>query len=208
MQGLIFIKSKKLDFPPEFSFVDGTMIECIQKTKLVGVILSENLSWHENTVYICQKARQKLWILRRMVKLGLNKEILFDVYSKEVRSMLELAVPAWHSGLTRQQSTDIERIQKISFKLILGDNYENYQQACKILSTKTLEQRRINLCLKFALKNAKSDNSLFIKHTQKNNTRQKAYLVSKYLCRTKRFQRSGLPYLAKLLNSTHRNKQK
>ena len=96
---------------------------------------------------ICQKARQKLWILRRMVKLGLNKEILFDVYSKEVRSMLELAVPAWHSGLTRQQSTDIERIQKISFKLILGDNYENYQQACKILSTKTLEQRRINLFL-------------------------------------------------------------
>ena len=122
--------------------------------------------------------------------------------------MLELAVPAWHSGLTRQQTNDIERIQKISFKLILGDNYENYQQACKILSTQTLEQRRINLCLKFALKNAKSDNSLFIKLRSKNNTRQKPNLVSEYLCRTQRFQRSSLPYLAKLLNSAQRNKQK
>ena len=138
---------------------------------------------------------------------GLVVEAFFCDAGYLLQFILELAVPAWHSGLARQQSIDIERIQKISFKLILGDNYENYQQACKILSTQTLEQRQIKLCLKFALKNAKSDNSLIIKFTSKNNTRQKPNLVSEYLCRTKRFQRSSLPYLTKLLNLAYRNKQ-
>ena len=204
---LSFIKSKKFDFPPELSFTDGTKIECITKTKLVGVILTDNLSWHENTLYICQKARQKLWILRRLVKLNLNQDILFDVYAKEVRSILELAVPVWHPSLTKKQSLDIERIQKISFKLILGDNYDNYYQACKTLGTQTLEERRIKLCLKFAYKNAKSDDSLFTKYTQNKNTRQKRNLVREYKCRTRRFQKSSLPYLATLLNIAHRSKQ-
>ena len=77
--------------------------------------------------------------------------------------MLELAVPAWHSGLTKQQSADIERIQKIAFRLILGQKYENYTQACNLLSTQTLRERRVKLCLKFASKNFKSDNSFFKK---------------------------------------------
>ena len=169
-------------------------------------MLSDNLSWYKNTQYICQKARKKLWILRRMVQLDLDIWILFDVYTKEVRSILELAVPAWHSGLTKQQSADIERVQKISFKLILGDQYENYDNACNFFSTETLEQRRVKLCLKFASKNLKSENSLFISNTSVRNTRQKAKLVQEIKCRTKRFEKSSIPYLSKLLNTASRSK--
>ena len=115
-----FNKSRKWDFPPELKFSDGTIIEYAPDMKIVGVILSENLSWFKNTQYICDKARQKLWILRRMLQYNLNTETMFDVYTKEVRSILELAVPVWHSGLTKKQSRDIERIQKIAFKIILG----------------------------------------------------------------------------------------
>ena len=85
------------------------------------------------------KARKKLWILRRMLDFDLNIHQLFDVYIKEVRSILELAVPVWHSGLTKQQSADLERIQKIAFQIILQGDYLNYQQACSVLSAKTLE---------------------------------------------------------------------
>ena len=120
----------------------------------------------------------------------------------EIRSILELAVPVWHSGLTRQQSKDIERIQKLCFRLILGENYVNYEQACKTLSSLTLEQRRTKLCLKFALKNVKSENSFFINNRNNKNTRQKENLVKEYRCRTKRFQNSSLPYLARLLNTS------
>ena len=196
-----FTKSRKWDFPPELTFSDGTQIEYISETKLVGVILSENLRWQKNTSYICDKARQKMWMLRRMVKLDLDVFTMYDVYTKEVRSILELAVPVWHSGLTKMQSNDIERIQRISFKIILGPKYTNYAQACHYLSAQTLQDRRDKLCLKFARKNLKSDQCMFTKVGSNLNTRQRTKLVREYKCKTARYQKSSMPYLAKLLNN-------
>ena len=97
-----FTKSRKWDFPPEVKFKDGTIIETNTETKLLGVILRENLHWHKNTSFICAKARSKIWMIIRMIKLELDIFTLFDVYKKEVRSILELAVPVWHSGLTKK----------------------------------------------------------------------------------------------------------
>ena len=201
-----FNKSRKWDFPPEVKFSDGTLIEYVPETKLVGVILSENLSWQKNTNYICDKARQKMWMLRRMIQLDLGPFTMLDVYTKEVRSILEMAVPVWHAGLTKLQSKDIERIQRISFQIILGSRYINYKQACKSLGVQTLDERRVKLCLKFAKKNHNSENSLFTKVKRVVNTRQKTNLVKEYKCRTSRYKKSSLPYLSKLLNMNNRSK--
>ena len=201
---LSFSRSRKWDFPPELKFNDGSSIVTKTETKLVGVIISHNLSWQKNTDYICEKARRKIWILRRMVNMDMDIPTVFDVYTKEVRSILELAVPVWHSGLTRLQSSDIERIQKISFRIILGPVYENYKQACKYLATQSLEDRRLKLCLKFARKNLKSDNCLFKKFDKNINTRQNTKLVWDYKCRTSKYRKSSIPYLARLLNSSNK----
>ena len=203
-----FNKARKWDFPPDLKFTDNTGIEHVPDMKLVGVILSENLSWYKNTQYICGKARQKLWILRRLLKFNLDTTTLFDVYTKEIRSILELAVPVWHSGLTKQQTANIERIQKIAFKIILGDHYSNYTQACQILSAQTLEERRVKLCLNFARKNLRSSNSFFTRIRPNMITRGRTSVVKEFKCRTKRFQNSSLPYLAKLLNQNNKNTTK
>jgi hypothetical protein len=50
-----------------------------------------------------------------MIELDIHQ--MFDVYSKEIRSILEMAVPVWHSGLTRKQSSEIENIQKMAMKI-------------------------------------------------------------------------------------------
>ena len=197
---MLFNKSRKWDFPPEVKFSDNSNIEYISETKLVGVILTDDMKWRKNTLYICQKARGKLWLLRRLVGLKFNIYKMFDVYCKEVRSILELAVPVWHSGLTVKQSNDVERIQKVAFKVILQDNYSTYKEACETFETPTLEQRREILCLKFARKNMKSDKPLFKVSKTFVNTRSKRSIVQEYKCRTSRFERSSLPYLAKLLN--------
>ena len=36
-----FNNSRKWDFPPELKFIDGTPIQHVPQTKLVGVIISE-----------------------------------------------------------------------------------------------------------------------------------------------------------------------
>ena len=80
-----------------------------------------DLKWEANTLYICAKAYKKMWILRRMKILNVEPYILFEVYMKEIRSVLELAVPAWHSALTKKQSIVIERVQKVAVSIILSD---------------------------------------------------------------------------------------
>ena len=48
--------------------------------------------------------------------LELNELQLFDVYMKEIRSILEMAVPAWH---LKMQSKEIENVQKLALKIIV-----------------------------------------------------------------------------------------
>ena len=120
---------------------------------------------------------------------------------KEVRSILEYAAPVWHSGLTKQQSNQIERIQKQAFRIILGQDYISYEVACTILSMEPLYIRRTQLCINFAKKDLKRTNSLLLKVTKPTNTRSIQKIVKEYNCRTKRFQNSSIPYMSKLLNN-------
>ena len=52
---------------------------------------------------------------------------------KQVRSVLELAVPAWHPGLTQSDSLDIERVQRAATNIILGPSYKSYKSALETL---------------------------------------------------------------------------
>ena len=71
----------------------------------------------------------KLWLLRRMKALNLKPDLIFDYYSKEIRVLAEQGVAIWNSGLTKAQVSDIEQIQKVALKVILGDQYQTYEKA-------------------------------------------------------------------------------
>ena len=199
---MIFTNARMLDFPPDLSFQDGTLLDTVSEKKLLGVIVSSDLKWAKNTMFICEKARQKLWILKRMLNFGFTHVEAYDVYQKEVRSVLEYAVPVWHSGLTHKQSSEIESIQRLAFKIILGPAYVTYEAACSYFRTLTLEQRRLDICLKFVRKNIESDNSLFEPaNIHGRNLRPRKTKVRETKCNTVRFQRSSIPFLATLANS-------
>ena len=107
---ILFNKSRKWDFPPELSFSDKINLQYVSHLKLVGVVVSEDLHWERNMQYICEKSMQRMWTLRRMKLLKLDEDIILDTYMKEIRSILEVALPVWHGGLTVKQSRDIERV--------------------------------------------------------------------------------------------------
>jgi hypothetical protein len=131
--------SRTQDFPPELGITGfNNNIEVIKETQLLGVMISDDLKWNSNTDYICKKAYKKMWVLRRMKVLDLEPAVILDVYLKEIRSLLELAVPAWHSGLTLKQSVDIERVQRLALEIILSDvatekSEYNYDMAMVVL---------------------------------------------------------------------------
>ena len=73
----------------------------------------------------------------------------------------------WHSGLTDQNSNDLERVQKVALRLILNDQFKNYDQALIYLDLEKLSARREKLSLAFAqkcLKNPKMRKTISPKH--------------------------------------------
>ena len=66
--------ARSLEFSPELTFVDGSSLDTMTETCLLGVVISHDLKWAKNTAYICNKARRKLWILSRMQFLDLTKQ--------------------------------------------------------------------------------------------------------------------------------------
>ena len=94
--------SRNHDFPPELAIGGfSEQVKVVSETRLLGIMLTDDLKWARNTEFICKKAYKKMWTLRRMKVLDLEPYVILDVYLKEIRSVLELAVPAWHSGLTK-----------------------------------------------------------------------------------------------------------
>ena len=99
-QKLLKIKEKKTnlmkfnfshnhDFPPEVT-INGfrDQLEVIHETKLLGIMLTDDLKWAANCEYLCKKAYSKMWTLRRMKVLDIDPSVILDVYLKEIRSVL------------------------------------------------------------------------------------------------------------------------
>ena len=139
---MLFNQCKTIDFQPSYT-IESTEIETVEETKLLGVILTSDLKFDKNTEYIVKRAYLRIWILRRLKNLGTTIEQLTDVYTKQILSILELAIPLWQSSLTQSNKISIERVQnKNWFKVNKSNDQTRRQQQiyCNVFArTKRIE---------------------------------------------------------------------
>ena len=112
-----------------------------------------------------------------------------------------MAVPVWHSGLTKVQTQKIERVQKAALAAINGAYEHPYSKVLHDIKLESLAERREKMCIKFIKKNVDSDIPLLSRTSKVYNTRDKSKLVKEFQCRTNKYFKSALPYLARLMNS-------
>ena len=148
---MVFNPCWSKDFMPEM-VLGGVELEVVEEMRLLGLIVTPDMKWASNTKHIVKRAFSKLWMVRRLKGLGVTTDQLVDVYVKQVRSILELAVPAWHGAISQADATDIERVQKCALHIILDDSYSSYKEALVLVDLEMLYERREKLCLKFARK--------------------------------------------------------
>ena len=121
------------------------MLQVVEEVKLLGVMIRSDLSWSSHCQQICQKGFSRLWMLKRLKPYGATTQELMEIYRTQIRCVLEFGVAAWNSGLTCDQVNKIERVQKSAFAVILGLNYQNYENALRVLEMETLSTRRQEL---------------------------------------------------------------
>ena len=94
--------------------------------------------------------------------------------------------------------------------MILGEKYNNYKDALRILRMDSLEMRRQKICLKFAKQCLRHEKlkELFPRHKRRHNMEKRdseKYVVKKAM--TERYRRSSIISMQKLLNQSEREKR-
>ena len=147
---MVFSRSQE-DFVTRLT-LNNTKLERLNASKILGVWITEDLTWSRNTKEICLKAYARMSLITKLKYVGVQRDDLIDVYKLFIRSLLEYCSVVFHSSLTLENVQDLERIQKTALRVILGDVYEGYQSALLLCGLETLHNRRESRCLDFALK--------------------------------------------------------
>lgn len=131
--------------PPPLQLAGYVIERCITY-KLLGVQLSDNLSWNAHCDYIVQRARKRMYALRTLKKVGVANADLVLVYCCIIRSILEYASPVW-AALPGGLAEYIEKVQKTALRIIYPDRA--YDEALVYCGLATLTERRVTACQKF-----------------------------------------------------------
>jgi len=106
----------KLSIPP--LVIAYNSVECMCGFKLLGVYISNDMSWNLLVDYICARANARLHFLKRLKRAGLPTDRLVTWYSSVIRPVLEYCAVVWHHGLRKYQTEAIEAIQRRAIRII------------------------------------------------------------------------------------------
>ena len=178
-------------------------IEVVNKAKLLGVIISDDLKWDENTSYLVKKANARMELLRRVASFTTSIEDKKNIYVLYVRSILEQSSVVWSSSITQDNSDDLERVQKSAVRIILGKNFDKYEDALMRVDLETLKDRREVLSTNFAKKcldNEKTKSMFQLREkTHRMNARNEEHFEVNF-AHTERLKNSAIPYMQRILN--------
>jgi hypothetical protein len=200
---MVFNFTDKHQFSTRLNLNDESL-EIVKYAKLLGVVVSDNLKWDENTTYLVKRANSRMELLRKVTSFGTSIEEKKNICILYIRSILEQSCVVWHSSLTAENAQELERIQKAAVRIILGKNFENYEEALDRIDLQPLNVRREELCLKFAIKSLKNPKvrDIFPKREKSPEMllRDEEKFVVKH-ANTERMKQSAIPYMQGLLNA-------
>ena len=143
-------------------------------------------------------------MLTKLKYVGVCTEDLIDIYVLFIKSIVEYCAVVWHSSLTVELVGNLERVQKICLKVILGENYVNYSAALEMCNLESLFARREKRCLSFAQKCIKHPLHRRLFPLNKSNCHNKhnsRELFEVNFGRTTTYKESTIPYLQRILNT-------
>ena len=165
-------------------------------------------------------------MIAKMKSFGATRDDLIKVWTTILRPCAEYASPLWHPGITKNESQDIEDLQKSALSMILGisyidhkryfkvdNNLESYEDALKSLNLESLHQRREELTTNFAKNLWKSKHrNLLPEEKQTTITRNRLIIPDnpsepereiielKQRTGTSRYNNSAIPYMTRIIN--------
>ncbi len=173
--------------------LDNIPLESVTTSKLLGVVISNDLKWGPHIEMIVSKCRQRLFFLQQLKRASVDPKDIVHIYTTVVRPILEYACVVWHTSLTKEQSDDIESIQRRALRIAYPSLASTECQ--DFLNMSSLHERRNDMCRKLFLEMQSPSHKLhhLLPPERSSITRDsKRYALPK--CRTKRYMQSLIPW--------------
>ena len=111
--------------------IEGEKVERVDSYKYLGTVIDKDLNFNANTSAIYKKCQSRLFCLQKLRSLQVNQTILSSFYRCFIESILTFGFLAWFGGLNVSNRNVLERVVKVSSKVIgvrqasLNELYEN-----------------------------------------------------------------------------------
>ena len=204
---MMFNTLLKYDVLPQISTERGKYLDVVEEYKLLGFILRSDLKTISNTEYICKKAYQRMWLIRRLKTLGCPIPELLEVLKQQIVSICEFGAAYWGCMITKTESNMLERCLKTGLHIIYQEQYISFTHCLQLANMSSLKLRRLAIITRFstsAFKNPKykkwfcpAEEPVTGARTRQAGTKP---LLKPVSCRTQRFERSPLPVMTRLLS--------
>ena len=182
--------------PPKVTFNTGA-VDRVTSFKLLGLIITDNLSWESHVNAVCAKAGTRLHFLKLLKRSSVSFDDLLHYYKSIIRPVIEYACPVWQSGLTIAQRGRLESIQRRALHIISGSL--DYELNCALCDIETISSRLDNLTRSFFKRISCPADCL--NHLLPSERPSKvvdrlrnANNLPGILCRTERYRKSFLPH--------------
>ncbi|KAI4875497.1 hypothetical protein NFI96_004997 [Prochilodus magdalenae] len=90
--------------------INGAAVERVSSFKLLGVHITEELTWTEHTTRVGKTAQQRLFFLRRLGRFGMDPRTLRTFYTCTVESILTGSITTWYRSCTAIEWKALQRV--------------------------------------------------------------------------------------------------
>ena len=129
------------NLPPQITFNTGA-IDRVTSFKLLGLIISDNLSWENHANAVCAKAGTHLHFLKLLKRSLVTFDNLIYTLLQFIRPVIVYACPVWQSVLTIDRRGRLESIQRRALHIIFGSL--DYELNCALCDIETISTRLDN----------------------------------------------------------------
>ena len=176
-------------------FINEKTLEKVSHIKMLGVTVSDDLTWNIHVDNIVSKAGKRLYMLYQLKRGGISQRELVQIYIAIIRPVLEYACPVWNTCLPLYLSEAIEMIQKRALRSIYPGMH--YNDILMLLKLPRLKERRDGLCKTYFDRLKSNIHKLHHLLPERRDVsyplrNQNAYPVP--LTRTERFRKSLIPW--------------
>ncbi len=98
--------------------INGATVERVSSTKFLGVHITEDLSWTNNTSALAKKAQQRLYFLRKLRRARTPASIMCTFYRGTIESILSSCITVWYGACNASCRKTLQRIVRAAEKIV------------------------------------------------------------------------------------------